>query len=528
MTIMIGATDLANQSCSPSFAPDDRAMFVGTLGAMALASILFRLGGATPDVSWLIEVCIRILNGEKPFVEVFETTPPIPTLIYMPGAAIEKFFGAPAEVVVVCYAALAYLGLVLLCRRILPARIEGVGSCDLYVALPIAVFLFLLTNDCFAQRETFAAAMMAPMLCSIVAYAQTQGLPKPGLRALAIILAGLGAAVKPPLFAAPLILCGGYLVVRDRSLRPIYSSGLLASAFVCAILTAASLAAFPGYMEAVYPLMRDVYVPIKHPIKYGLIAPAFFISALAWAIGHLRTFAARNASEADKIFALAAAGFTIVYFYQAKYFNYHIVPIALFLFPAAWTAVVHALQKRMKNRGDNSEMVRRLCLVVAAFTIAAGYVRTFDDHEPHMRDRSWAASLDHPTAMAIAIGDITGYPLAREIGAVWVNTTHCQWAITYPQSMMDTQRVSEKQQRIFKEYQERELVRVAALVSTKRPQIIIQGTSEITGWLTRRLQEKDPTLLDDYVVVAEEGAFRIWRRKDSFSESPTRHEASAR
>ncbi len=120
--------------------------------------------------------------------------------------------------------------------------------------------------------------------------------------------------------------------------------------------------------------------------------------------------------------------------------------------------------------------------------------------------------------MAISSGYITGYPLAREIGATWVNRIHCQWAITYPEAMMSRQRVSAEQTTLFKKYQDEELARVAALVPDKKPDIIIQSTTATSLWLADKLLERNPALFNDYVVVAEEGVFRIWRRKESLEQ----------
>lgn len=65
--------------------------------ALLLASIALRRE-ATPDVSWLITMCERIRNGERAYIDIVETTPPVPMLLYMPGALLSKYVGGSSEI----------------------------------------------------------------------------------------------------------------------------------------------------------------------------------------------------------------------------------------------------------------------------------------------------------------------------------------------------------------------------------------------------------------------------------------------
>ncbi|WP_428408185.1 hypothetical protein [Hyphococcus sp.] len=503
-------------SLNPAGVLSERWRFPAAVAAVIVLSFTLRIGPTTPDVSWLIDMCVRILNGERAYIDVFETTPPVPVLLYMPGAWIERHFSIPAELAVIAYAYAAYSGVLWLMLRLLPEKLEGLGPARWFVVFPAGLYLFILTNDTFAQRETFSAALMAPMICALIAWRQTGAWPPLSLRAAAAVLAGLAAAIKPPLFTLPLLFCGAYLIVTERSLRPIYSSGLIASAFAFAAITAASFAIFPAYFDGVYQLMRDVYVPIRHHVVYGVFSDAFLFAAACILLMRVRPKERRSAGETDRLLLIVSAGFMAAYFGQAKYFDYHVTPIGLFAFVVAWNSFLLNILAIGETKASRS----RLWLIggLLAF-ISAGLFHSFDDDEPKLHDRSWAEDLENPTAMAISSGYITGYPLAREIGATWVNRIHCQWAITYPQAMMSRQRVSEEQTALFKKYQNDELDRVAALIPEKKPEIIIQSTTATSLWLADKLLERNPALFDDYAVVAEEGVFRIWRRKISLKEN---------
>lgn len=494
------------------------------LSGVILVSCFLRIGSTTPDVSWLIDMCARILNGEQGYVDIFETTPPVPVLLYMPGAWLEKYVGIPAELAVTAYTYATYLGVLWLTWRILPRKLDGLGASLWHVIFPLALFLFVLSYESFAQREMFAAALMAPLISSLITWRQTGQWPDLKLRTAAILLAGLGAAIKPPLFTLPLLLCGGYLIFTTRSLRPIYSSGLVATGFLFCFITAASLWAFPAYLDGVYQLMRDVYVPIRHNFFYGLFEAHIMLTLVCLALIRLRPANAAQPSETDKLFITAMAGFAIAYFVQGKYFDYHAVPIALFAFVIAWSSLLQNFPEeeivlKLSSSASRKTHWRFYFVAASVALISAGFFSSFDDDEPKLKDRSWAQSLNHPTAMAVSSGYITGFPLAREINAQWVNRIHCQWAVTYPEAVMRKQNVSEKQRLIFKKYQEEEITRVAALVPDKKPEIIIQSTTETSLWLASKLLEKNPSLFHDYDVVAEEGVYRIWRRKGSASEA---------
>ena len=502
---------LSVRSCA---ALAEKAPVLLLLAGLAILSIPLRLNPTTPDVSWLIDVCARILNGERGYVDVFETTPPVPLLLYMPGAWVEKITGFSAEATVNIYAYLMYIFALWLSWRILPRKIDEAGSSFWHVIFPLSFYLFLLTNDAFAQRETFAAALTIPIICVLITWQQTGQWTAVKWRVFAIVMAGLATAIKPPLFALPLLISGGYLVITSRSVRPLYASGLIASAFVFAGLTAASLWIFPDYLNGVYQLMKDVYVPIRHSMIYGLLTSHFLICAicLVFAFIHIRQEKKINAMQV--FFLSTAIGYILTYFYQAKFFDYHSIPGGLFSFALAWAGLLSVLCLQRNDLGGRGKVVESLMAIATIAVICGGFTYSFDDQEPRMRDRSWTVDLDRPTAMAIATGDITGFPLAREIEAKWINKVHCQWSITYPESVMQKQQISPKQRALFKKYQRNELDRIATLVPDKKPEIIIQSTTHTSLQLTEKLLERNPTLFDKYQIVAEEGVFRIWQRTE--------------
>jgi hypothetical protein len=103
-----------------------RGAFLAAMLVVAAASVALR-GEATPDVSWLITMCERVLNGERAYVDIVETTPPAPMLLYMPGAVIAKTIGGAPETWTFAFAYASAFGSLWLAARILPTHLADGG-----------------------------------------------------------------------------------------------------------------------------------------------------------------------------------------------------------------------------------------------------------------------------------------------------------------------------------------------------------------------------------------------------------------
>ena len=308
---------------------------------VAAVSVALR-GEATPDVSWLITMCERMLNGERAYVDIIETTPPVPMLLYMPGALFAKFIGGTPEAATFAFAYACAFGSLWLAARILPSRLsDGVPAWSALTS--VAVVLFILPSDAFAQREYFAAAWALPMTAVFIRHAGDQSWPPLTDRALAALLGGLAIAVKPPLFALPGVLVGLSYWARTRSLSFLLPSGLVAAAAIGLALTAASAAAFPDYLRNLSGIMTDVYIPSRGPVSSFLYVRACL--GVLTCLGITLVLSLRGGAPAATISAIVAGGFLVIYFAQGKYFPYHVFPAALFSALAACVAVLRELRR---------------------------------------------------------------------------------------------------------------------------------------------------------------------------------------
>jgi hypothetical protein len=470
------------------------------------------MNGATPDVSWLTAMCERMLDGEKGWVDIFETTPPVPTLLYMPGVVLARVTGVSSETAVFATAYAAAMLALSCALRLLPDRIGGSVPSRWAVVLPAAVFLFILSNDAFAQREHFAAAFTLPMFAVFVRRAEIGEWPSRGGRLAAASLAGLAFAIKPPVFALPFLALALFELTRTRSLAFLFPSMLPVAALTGVAFTIVSLAAFPAYLDGVTTLMRDVYVPIQLGPFHAVLRERGFVGTALCILVAVLAMVRQKPPRAGALAMIVAGGCVAAYLAQRKFFAYHIYPAALF----AIVALTVLLWTRFTELARSRRQLETLAIYTVCATLLLVFVMSaFEDDRPEMRDLSWAIKLDRPTALAISPNVSTGFPLAQHIAARWVDRIHSQWVARYTRLALRRGGLSESEAQRYQSYFDDDIRRTVRVIRVRRPEIIIQHVGTGSQWLADALLATDPTLLSDYEPVAEEGAIRILRRRQT-------------
>ena len=453
-----------------------------------------------------------MLDGEKGWVDIFETTPPVPALLYMPGVLLSRVAGVSSEAAVFVTAYAAAMLALFVTLRLLPDRIAGSVPSRWAVVFPAAIFLFVLSNDAFAQREYFAAAFALPMFAVFVRRAEISEWPSRTGRIAAASLAGLAFAIKPPVFALPFVALALFELTRTRSLTFLFPSMLPVAALTGVAVTVASLAAFPAYLEGVTTLMRDVYVPIQLGPYHAILRERGFVGTALCILVAVLAMVRQKPPRAGALAVIVAGGCVAAYLAQRKFFAYHIFPAALF----AIIALTVLLWTRFAELVRSRRQLEILAIYTVCLTILMVFVMSaFDDDRPEMRDLSWANELDRPTALAISPNVSTGFPLAQHIAARWVDRIHSQWVARYARIALRRGGLSETDAQRYRSYFEDDIKRTVRVIRERRPQIIIQHVGTGSQWLIDALLATDPTLLNDYEPVAEERVIRILRRRQT-------------
>ena len=160
MTVHIGAGQRLAHRPTTAFALRS---LISIAILFATAIVLRHVLAANTDVSWLLTIGERVLDGQRLYVDVFEVNPPMAVLVYIPGIVIARALELPVEAVIdgliftAIFVSLAIVARILKNSSVLP----GATSWPL-APLGFAV-LAILPMQAFGQREHIAILELLPL-----------------------------------------------------------------------------------------------------------------------------------------------------------------------------------------------------------------------------------------------------------------------------------------------------------------------------------------------------------------------------
>ena len=499
---------LSNTRVKTAERPYQPLAFWGVIVLILIVSVPLHLGSLTTDVSWLITVGEKVLQGERLYVDILETNPPVPALLYVPAVVAGRLFDVSPELAVVIITYLFGLLTLALTGWILPPQR---GRSRRVMLVSAAVVMFVLSSDAFAQRDFLAALSALPLVAVFIRHAESGDWPPLTARVIATILAALALAIKPPLFALPGLLVFLYYLWRTRSLAFVIQSGLLAAGVLAVLITAASLVWFPDYFGQVWPLIRDVYLPAKsHPLAFLLDVATITVIACNVLVVLLQF--GREPSPVTVLLLAAATGFFAAYLIQGKWFAYQVYPAALFIF----LATTNAVHERLSTIDPTAWRYRSIAMVtglLAVGAIAAFMFVGFRDPRAALSDLHWARDFEHPSVMAIAPDSAAVFPLVRQFGGVWVGRTHSQWVARYTRYMLEHDEVSPTRRLELISYHNNDLMELLNDLEQKKPDVILVDAAQRYSWFLPELEAMKPKFLNDYAEITEEGRVRVLARR---------------
>ena len=419
--------------------------------------------GAAGDVSWMITINEKWLDGGTPYVDFVETNPPASILIYMPAVALARWLSAPPEAMVAASGLIAAAAAFVFAAAILRRAGLLAGARALSLGLALAA-LVIVPGRAFAERDFFAALCGLPYLALCAARAA-----RAPVGAGAALAAGLGAgamiAIKP-FYALVLVAAAPSLTRRGGVAAAFRASEHYAAAVVVVAYAALIAWLFPAYGADVLPAVAAAYLPVRET-ALRLLANAGVVAWIALAIA-LAAIAGRDLKRPLVATpALASLGALAAYFVQGKGWLYHAYPALAFLvlalaaavaarpppprrlcvaagaaaatalgtllfhWPALLAAVGAALAAGavlLVARRDR-EAAREGAAALGEAAAAAMLVAVFALYAP---PRDWpdaafvnaVADLgERPRLASVAEGLGIGFPLVREVGGVWAQRT---------------------------------------------------------------------------------------------------------
>ena len=465
--------------------------------------------GLLGDVSWLITVDEKWLDGATPYRAVIEINPPASLMLYWPAVALARVLGVAPEFTVAAFGFLSIAAGLGLAAAILARAglLDRLGACGGAIAL---IAFAVLPGQSFDERDHLAAVYGLPFLA--VAAARAARAPVDArLALLAGLGAGLMAAIKPP-YALVAIILLPYLARRAGPVALVkgveyYVAAALGIAYVALVPVA-----FPDYVARILPLGLDVYAPIREPLAALVAAPGPLV-AFVLAVAALRLARADPGEPLVAVPALAALGAFVAYLVQGKGWLYQAYPAIAFVAVAAGAALASCPQPRprvafgalvflvaglglialdrwplplafvaagigaalawvVEGRRGGAPIVEMG--VAGALGVACGLF-AMDGVETPAIARALAGLGPHPTVAAISESLAFGHPMVRRVGGIWVQSVPSLWIAAAARRRIDEHPGDAALADRMNAYIEADRDRLVADLERNRPDALLVG-----------------------------------------------------
>ncbi len=476
------------------------------LAALFVIAIMLRhVLAANTDVSWLLTVAERVLDGQRLYVDVIETNPPMAVLTYIPGIVIARALGWPAEIITDGLVFAAIFASLAIIARVLKNSVVLDGLPRWPLALLAFAILAILPAKIFGQREHIAVVELLPVLAL---YAVRMKGERPPV--WAILAAGVGAALAmsfKPHFAIG-IVCGlAALAVYARSWRILFVPENFIAAAMVAIYVLCTVVFYPGFLSVVAPLVRNIYIPVGvSPIEI-VKTPAVLI----WAAVIFAALVLKRAGRIDSTLLLLLAtsfGFMLIFFLQRKGWPYHSYPmIAL-----AMLSLGYAFAAR-RPLDRSLGIFATATFAITFFQSIVWFNWAFDKAFDAGPLWTTIARLGpHPKILAITGEPGVGHPLVRALQGTWVSRQQGLWVAAYLRSLRNSAALDQRQQAMLDHYAAQERAMLIEDIGKTEPTVVL--VDNFSDHWSRWLQDNPNVagLLSDYRLVATVNEIEIRAR----------------
>jgi hypothetical protein len=465
-----------------------------SIAILFVAAIILRhLLAANTDVSWLLTVGERVLDGQRLYVDVVETNPPMAVLVYMPGIVMARALGLPVEVVTdsLVFAAIA-VSLAVAARVLKNSSVlEGARS---WLLAPLAfAMLAVLPMQTFGQREHIAIVELLPMLAVYAVRMKGEAVSS-WMAVIAGCGAGLAASFKPH-FAIAILCAVGCLAIYSRSWKAVLTPENLIAAGIALLYAASVIVYFPEFITVVGPMVRDVYLPVGLSFQALLERPALPI----WGVAVVATIVLKrhDGTDAPCLLLLATSlGFAAVFVLQRKGWPYHSYPmIALAMLALGYALVSNAPRTAL----DRTLRAGAVVLFAILFARSMLWFASFFDATP--LQASIARLGPHPRILAITAEPGLGHPLVRALNGTWVSRQQGLWVEAYLEYMRQHGIIGPQGDPALDGYAARERAMLIEDFNRVRPSVILVDNlnGDWSAWL--RAHPEVSSLMRDYQLV---------------------------
>ena len=318
-------------------------------------------GTVDADVAWELWIGRQLNHGASLYHDIIEANPPLWFWMAMPVDRLSELVHWRADHVLIlltgCAAALAVAATSRLIGSVSPGRRAFFLS---YVSLALVAVPW---TD-FAQREHIALIATLPYAALIARRRADHAVPA-GLAVAIGVGAALGFALKHYFLIVPVLLEAWLIVGLGRTWRPIRME-TVAVALVGILYGLAMLVWAQDYFTTVVPMLQLAYGATGAKRLLDLFQPAVLAALLSILL--LLSSPRLLRSEATGLAAaltVAAIGFAIEYFIQAKGWSYHALPML------GCAAIALAATFGTRGNPPRLTLLAAPALLLLPFTIAA-------------------------------------------------------------------------------------------------------------------------------------------------------------
>ncbi|MCR9136956.1 MAG: hypothetical protein NXI27_13225 [Alphaproteobacteria bacterium] len=504
MTISTGISGATSDSRAKS-----RLLIILSIAAISAVSVMLtsRTGTVT-DVSWIIGLIKRMESGQRLYVDIMETNPPFSIWLYYPIVKAANWSSVTPELAIaICAYCAVIFGFGL---TVLIAHRGGLVATQArwWVWPAILATLLLLPAGAFAQREHIGTALLLPLL-AVMAWRHGEMDRNRVSVSLAVIagIAGSVMIVVKPHWALAIALPVFYTALSRRSLRVIFTIENFIIGAVALTYLASVIIIHPQFFQTMYPMLRDLYLPIRIENSAWLpIATPFVVALSVWA---LRRIKGPISSFAD-ISAIAAVGFFIALMILGKGWSYHRYPSTA----AALIASIIALDEIFRIQAGKG-LYRFGCVVLAGLAFARPIYQGVAQGNKVDSPLLHAVRSQHPAPLIGTVGADIGlaYPFVRQVNGRFDSAYCSDWAGAHAFLRLRRANASltDAEKRRLNSFLADYMVMKIDEFHTRRPDIIIVQKS--SAWVEFLYEQAGfRQVMADYQLLAENQDVSIWNR----------------
>jgi hypothetical protein len=380
-----------------------------------VAILLRQVVPLNTDVSWLLVVCERMLDGQQLYRDIIEINPPMAAFAYLPGVALARILGVDARHVIDAQLLLLAAASLFAVSRILRLSVAMAPFISGAFAVWAAAVVTILPMHVFAQREHIALLTFLPALAVYALRSSREPVPL-----WAILIAGVGAGITlafKPFFTVPAVLCILFAAVRSRAWRALFAPENIIAGVIVTTVSLGTYVFYSEYFTITYPLVRDTYLSWSMSPAVIFLNDATLISAVAM----VSVLLARQKTKPDPallVAVLASIGFAVSFFLQRRGWAYHSYPmVALALLAMGYVLTGAGLKARFEAAS----------VLVMAATFAFGMLWFNGNvHVGPIRE-AIAGLKPNPRILMLSGEAALGHPLVRDVGGVWVSRQENLW-----------------------------------------------------------------------------------------------------